>query len=262
MKKLIFVLVVVMALVLGTIGTALAITYGEPDGDGHPYVGMYYFSDWEGDWRCSGTLISPRVFLTAGHCTYEAFNARVSFDTEITEDSKWYSGTAYAHPSYDPYWTEFPNTYDVGVIVLDKPVKMKVYGEIPDIGVLDGLDTSRGHQDLIVRTVGYGDQSIKPQEQSDLVRYTSTSMLENLRSNNNDGYNMQTSNNPSVVHGEGGACFGDSGGPVFYPADSDTVVGIVSFGMNWNCKGADWSYRVDTQDTQDFVNAFLKTKGK
>jgi secreted trypsin-like serine protease len=89
------------------------------------------------------------------------------------------------------------------------------------------------------------------------VRYTSTSTIINLVSNNNGGYNMQTSNNASEVRGKGGSCFGDSGGPVFYPEDSNVVVGIVSFGMNGNCMGTDWAFRTDIDLTQKFVNGFL-----
>jgi len=71
MKKLVVVLLVLMALLLGTIGTALAVTNGEPDNGAHPFVGLMVADDAEGNplWRCSGTLISPTVFLTAGHCT-------------------------------------------------------------------------------------------------------------------------------------------------------------------------------------------------
>lgn len=129
---------------------------------------------------------------------------------------------------------------------------------LPVLGLLDDLATRRGLQDRIFRTVGYGLQSVKPSLQADRVRYTSTSMLVNLRSALTDGYNLHTSNNPGKGYGtSGGSCFGDSGGPIFYPEDSNVVVAVVSFGMNWNCKGADWGYRTDIPDAQDFINLFL-----
>ena len=48
-----------------------AVTDGAPDGDGHPYVGLMVAKDKDGAplWRCSGTLLSSTVYLTAGHCT-------------------------------------------------------------------------------------------------------------------------------------------------------------------------------------------------
>jgi hypothetical protein len=263
--KRLVVSLVVMVLLLVVAIPASAVTYGEPDLDGHPYVGMVAFYDEVGDyvWRCTGTLLSPTVLLTAGHCTFGTVSAKVRFDSEITDPEYPFadgvSGTPYHHANYDDYWSEFPNTYDVGIVVLDESVEMNEYGKLPEeLGVLDELATRRGHQDLVFRTVGYGLQCVKPDYQADRVRYTSTSLLVNLRSHLTDGYNLHTSNNPGKGHGtSGGSCFGDSGGPVFYPEDSDTVVGIVSFGMNWNCKGGDWAFRTDTEITQDFVLPFL-----
>jgi hypothetical protein len=52
-------------------GQAAAITDGQLDGNGHPYVGLMVAQDASGAplWRCSGALMSPTIFLTAGHCT-------------------------------------------------------------------------------------------------------------------------------------------------------------------------------------------------
>jgi len=272
-RKSLIVVTVVLAVALGAVGIAYAITYGEPDGDGHPYVGLALFYDEAGEymWRCSGTLLSPTVFMTAGHCAVDSASAKVFFDADLTEleypypdcgPYRCWEGTTLTHPNYDDAWPEFPKTYDVGVVILDKRVPRKVvnntYGVLPELGVLDDLDTQRGHQDLVFRTVGYGLQSVKPEEQADRVRYTSTSLLVNLESALTDGNNLHTSNNPGEGHDtSGGSCFGDSGGPVFYPEDSNVVVGIVSFGMNWNCKGGDWAFRTDIETTQGFVNGFL-----
>ncbi len=57
-----------------------AITNGQPDDGEHPYVGQLFFYvpdevdvdfDDPGSWfNCTGTLLSPTVVLTAGHCTF------------------------------------------------------------------------------------------------------------------------------------------------------------------------------------------------
>lgn len=267
MKKLVIVFTLAMMLAVATAGLSLAATYGEPDGNGHPYVGMvlFYNADWDYMWRCSGTLISPTVFLTAGHCTFGPTYARVLFDSDLSQISfpypdcgpyTCYQGTPVPHPAYDDFAT-FPNTSDVGVVTFEEPIEMASYGALAPLGTLDEALANNLRKDIIIRTVGYGLQEVKPNYSALRVRYTSTSMLVNLGNALTDGFNVQTSNNPSVVNGRGGSCSGDSGGPLFYPEGSNQVVAVVSFGMNGNCKGQDWSYRMDIPNAQDFILPFL-----
>jgi len=255
-----------VVLMLIVVRPASAITYGEPDGNEHPYVGLAAFFDADGNFihRCSGTLIAPRVFLTAGHCTYSGFGvvaARVWFDSEVTPEtvpgypfSGGVTGTPYAHPDF---LKDFPNLSDVGVVYLDEPVEMETYGALPDLGVLDELATRRGPDYPYFTVVGYGRQSIKPELQVDRVRYQGTVSLINLGNAWTDGFNIQFTCNPGEGHGSGGVCFGDSGGPVFL-GDTNIVVAVNSFVANFNCKGVGFAYRVDIANSQDFIDLFLE----
>jgi secreted trypsin-like serine protease len=261
MRKLTL-LLAVFALTVALIAPARAITYGEPDGDAHPYVGVMVAYDEAGAplWRCSGSLISPTVFLTAGHCVYGAASAQVWFDSTRAElSAKGYpytggtTGTPIAHPEYDDF-ASFPITHDVGVVLLDEPVAMERYGELAEAGFLDGLATRRGLQDVTFTTVGYGVQSYKPRLESVVTRYQATSSLINLRSHLADGHNLMTTNNPG--NNRGGNCSGDSGGPILY-SNTDLIVAVNSFGIAPNCKGNDYAYRVDIEDTRDFLAAYV-----
>lgn len=78
--------------------------------------------------------------------------------------------------------------------------------------------------------------------------------LVNTVSANNGGYNLQTMGNGAA---RGGTCSGDSGGPIFYPAASNQIVAVTSFGMNSYCRGVDFSYRVDRTAVQDWISATL-----
>src|SRR3954452_18387902 len=80
-----------------------AITNGSADGNGHPNVGGLVadqaYSD--GTWiYCSGTLIAPKVFLTAAHCA-EGDRVRVSFDSAYQDGDKVYAGTWHADSLYN-----------------------------------------------------------------------------------------------------------------------------------------------------------------
>ena len=121
-------------------------------------------------WRCSGTLISPTVFLTAGHCTEApAASATIWFEADVEAGipangypfggPTSHDGTPFTHPQFD---SAAFYLHDLGVVVLDAPVVMPEYGTLPTEGLLDPLATKRGRQDTTFTAVGYGLQKINP----------------------------------------------------------------------------------------------------
>jgi len=273
MKKLVIVLLVLMALLLGTIGTALAITDGELDGDGHPYVVLLVMETENGTgYRCSGTLLSPTVLLTAGHCTsnygyieeegdYAAMRVFTESDVDNGDNSypTCVDGNCVeaiswaAHPLYDtaPFFV-----HDVGVVILEEPgVVLDEYGVLPEVDQLDVLKTRRGKQDTTFTAVGYGLQQINPVfVEADRVRMVANPRLIQINTPGFTGdFSLLLSNN----HSTGGTCFGDSGGPNFL-GDSNVVAGVTSFGLNGNCAGTGGVFRMDRQNVLDFVNPFLE----
>ena len=107
--------------------------------------------------------------------------------------------------------------------------------------------------------VGFGVQGIVPNPnivQADPVRYNADPMIVELNSANSGGFNIHLSSNPGKGNGSGGACFGDSGGPIFH-GDSNVIAAVTSYGLNANCAGTGGGYRVDTVDDQDFIGQFL-----
>lgn len=257
-------------------GPAQAITNGEPDGTDHPYVGLvvFYLGDTPSH-RCSGTLLSATVLLTAGHCTFDTTSAQVWSDPAV-QRGNWAGGpcasstgfpctggtrgTPFTHLGFDNFAT-FPNTSDIGIVVLDKRVRSSTYGTLSSIGFLDGLATARGTKSVTFTVVGYGLQEIVPNFQADLERWKASSQLVELSSALTDGFNLHTSSSPGNGTGDGttepgGTCFGDSGGPVFY-GNSNVIVAVTSFGLNANCVGADYAYRTDLASSQAFINSFL-----
>jgi hypothetical protein len=240
---------------------ALAVKFGVPDGDEHPYVGLMvaYAEDGTPLWRCTGALLSPTVFLTAAHCVEEpAARVQIWFDEVVTAPPYPTSGGYYGDPYPHPEWTgalTVPSTHDIGIVVLDEPVVgITEFAVLPEPGLLDSLATQRGLQDTTFTVVGYGLQSVKPRLSQLRQRMVGTTHLVNLTSALTDGFNIHLSSNPG--HWSGGTCFGDSGGPVLL-GDTNIVVGVNSFVLNENCAGAGFAYRVDTLDSLAFINSFL-----
>jgi len=277
MKKIYISILVTLVLALAIVGVAGAITWGEPDGGEHPHVGTMLFWNPHLDpdfyYSCSGTLIAPRVFLTAGHCVETAGYTNelnyVRFDENPVADyypptSAWLKKEWLAvkkvipHPNYDDY-SEFPYTYDVGVVILKKPYDSSIYGTLPELGFLETLN-GEDRQDFVA--VGFGQQgTLYPFYQNDYYRFKGDVRLVELNSalTGAGDASVKFSNNPGIG---GGTCYGDSGGPTFYK-DTNLVVGVTSFGWakNGNCVGNDFSYRTDTQDALDFLNGILAEYG-
>lgn len=261
-NKLLPALACATLLLLAQAGPAGAITYGEPDDGQHPYVGLaLFFVDDRPVTFCSGTLLAPTVFLTVAHCTYEMDFALVWFDEQIGRDAPPPAivGAPIPHPAFDDFAT-FPDTGDVGVVLLDEPVWLGTYGELPELGVLDSLSTKRGRKSQMFTVVGYGLGLIHPLEPLTppalIERRQAGTMFIDIKSALADGYNVKTSGHPGMGRGTGGSCFGDSGGPILL-ADSDVVVAVVSFGLDPICRAVGFSYRTDIEKSRDFIEGFL-----
>lgn len=263
----------------------LAITNNWVEDNEHPFVGLAVFYDASGEfiWRCSGSLISPTKFLTAGHCAdtaegaasarvYFQQDAGANYDPALGHDpvtlypddcAPGTLGTvcATSHQIFNygfANFAGFPNTHDAGLLILDQPIYMPEYGVLAAAGTLDGLGTARGMKNTVFAISGYG-LTLRTQEHSALSnisfreRLMAKSTLVNLNSAQTGGYNLQTQPNGDD---RGGTCSGDSGGPVFLGGlDSNRIVAVTSFGLNALCRGTDFGYRTDRTEVLNWINS-------
>ena len=293
MKRLIGLLTAV-GLLLTIAAPASAITWGTFDGENHPHVvNLLFVQNGEGYFSCTGTLLTPTLVLTAGHCTGaldENGDLQANDVTYVTNapdinvlieetrgdyattaewlEGEWVAGQAIPHPDYADF-AEFPNTYDIGVVQLEEPIDTGgVYGELPTrIGQFDYLATKKGPpSERMVEVVGYGLVGAIPAFADDEVwqRQVGYSTIINTSKSANAGpQNFVFTNNPGKGTGVGGTCSGDSGGPAFWidPATGEPtnlIVAVNSYSITPNCNGNDYQFRTDTADALNFVWSYYQ----
>jgi trypsin len=264
-RRIITIIIVVILLSIFVL-PALAITYGVPDHNGHPFVGsMVLRVPGQGVFQwCSGTLISENVFLTASHCTapvdatlasLPGAEMLVTFDPTIDESSAFFTGVWHTNPNYLA-GNGASDTGDVAVIVLDQAPGITP-ASLPTAGLLDELQASHTLKDTRFTAVGYG-----------TIRVTNRTgfqgILDNVDRNRvEQGFLsltkawMTLSMNISTANG--GTCYGDSGGPHFIHLDGQetTIVASITVTGDATCKATDKIYRMDTESARSFLENYV-----
>jgi hypothetical protein len=263
MKRASILATLVLILAAGALPAA-AITGGALDGEGHPNVGLM-IADENGEpaWSCSGTLIAPRVFLTAGHCVDGASAARVWFESDRANmpDYPWggevaLEGTPIAHPDFN--WGD-SDPHDVGLVILDEAVTDIELAMLSEPDLLAQLKKDRilqegGPEGANFTVVGYGASLASwppPELYSDKIRRVAESEYVALTK-------VWLHLSQKAVFDESGTCFGDSGGPSFWidSNGNEIIVALTSTG-DAQCVATGLYYRVDTPETLDWINGMI-----
>ena len=255
---------IVATLILGPFlaSEVYAITNGTLDGNEHPYVGLIVFfieGEPEAAWFCTGSLISPTVMVCAGHCTEGVVAAGIYLSPGPLSPETPFDYTTteiYTHPDYACYVSPTMKdwiSHDVGVVILQEPVVLSEYAELPDVYAIDELPNKQD-----VDLVGYGYQlrmrgGGQPEWVGEGTRMRASAQLINSKNAMSDEF-VRITQNPG--QGKGGTSFGDSGGPVLL-AGTDTMIAVCSWGTNYNSAGVGYYSRLDTEDILDWIEEYL-----
>src|SRR5215213_2943527 len=279
MKRLICFFAVIVGLMLSLIlPKATAITYGFVDSNNtFSNTGAFIVkSSTTGQIFpiCSGTMITSNVFLTASHCTSfftqdlapEGYVAYVSLDQSIpfgdlTSNKTTLLPVAHVvtNPNYNPSQSD---SGDIAVLILERGVRGVTPAVLPSCGLLDQLVAQNGLKTAVFTNVGYGVQNRVVgggvpffQDLNPIPRMFSFSSFNSL----NGGY-LRLSQNSST--GNGGTCFGDSGGPQFLTVNGQQLIISITITGDTACRSTNVVYRLDTVSAQGFlayVNAAFGT---
>lgn len=280
MSKKLFAIVTALLLVLITFSPAGAVTGGQPDGDGHPYGALLLVP---GLGFCSGSLITPTVVLTAGHCTsffasidevWVTFDSQAAVDLNTWEpipgQGTWYiSHTSVTHPGYDD--AAWPFTPDYGLVMLDEPVSGITPASLPALGVVDDLVGTTGQTSQRFNDVGYGQDGLDLRNNPyypnfDFVRKVTLQRYHPGKGavGTQDPMWLMLQNVPSDKHGS--ACGGDSGSGIFLAeagAAGNTVVAIHTGGYRLGYEGGvcgritSLNHRVDLPIVLDWLADYI-----
>ena len=260
------------------------ITFGQPDAGRHPYVTLGGGeAEGEAFVGCSGTLLSPTVVLTAGHCTVGYTLAHIRVGVVDTLDGEFpfggehsYDGTPYPHPDFChiflkdfgfgcsnnhglPTWV----SHDFGIIVLSEPVPTSIvneYAQLPPAGVVDTLANK-----TLLDMVGYGarEQVHIPGEGGkfwtfDWAPFRATSEFLSGDFVHSDEWIRHSTN---AAGDKGASCWADSGGPILL-SGTDIVIGVGTYAptdvSHWGeCTSVTYSGRVDTPEILSWIQSFM-----
>ncbi len=184
---------------------------------------------------CSGTLVSPSVVLTAAHCvdgTTAEPPATVFFGPDIDGEGPRMGATS---SWYHPNWDGEPGQYDIGLVLLDRPVA-------PEAVVPLNTSPATDHVGEECRIIGYG-VNVRGTDEGVGIRRTATELIRQTQSDVFTTGSTETS-----------ICFGDSGGPVLLDIDGiEYVAGVSSYTRGENCDPPQGCTRVDL-----YVDSYIR----
>jgi hypothetical protein len=227
------------------------------------------------DWMCSGTMIDADTFLTAAHCTanwpagarfYVSLEPDVSAALERAADSHpgnaaalavavGVPGTAYQDPEYPG---SSADSHDIAVVELpagEMAARWDFWpARLPHAGQLDALGP-RLLGDTSFMVVGYGSREAERGPGGHTHPGGGVRMKAPLGFDALNRTRLRLAMTES--QGNGGACYGDSGGPNFAVLDGELVLVATTITGDTPCYATNVAYRTDSASARAFLGRYV-----
>ncbi|MFG3496731.1 trypsin-like serine protease [Streptomyces sp. NPDC047886] len=228
------------------------------------------------DWVCSGTMIDADTFLTAAHCTTD-WPSNVRFYVSLDQDVQGgldqaaarhpgdpaaaaravgVEGTAHNHPGYPGPASD---TRDISVVELPA-AKVKARwsfspATLPTAGQLGALGP-RGLRDTSFSVAGYGTQEARRGPGGHTHPGGGVRMKAPVTYDALNGAWLRLA--MTAPQGNGGACYGDSGGPNFAVLNGTLTLVATTITGDSPCYATNVTYRLDSPGARAFLSPFVK----
>jgi hypothetical protein len=199
---------------------------------------------------CSGTLVAPTVFVTAGHCAVRK-QQDPGLDVYVTFESTW-TKAAPPQQRYQVAYAVASPPLDLGVEILAEPVTGIAPASLATPGTAEDLVVGPGSADLVL--VGYGQGGV-PWDRSGTQTWTESPRLTavvRLVQVSTDGVRTL---NPASPSGPPTGCAGNSGAGLFLPG-TDTVTAIAVAG-DAACRTQGTGVRLDSAAARSFLGQWV-----
>ncbi|WP_229840071.1 trypsin-like serine protease [Streptomyces roseolilacinus] len=227
------------------------------------------------DWVCSGTMIDGDTFLTAAHCTTD-WPENVRFFVSLDQDVRAaldeaagrhpgdpaavardvaVEGTAHNHPGYPG---PAADTRDISVVELPAAQVAARWSftpaALPREGALGALGP-RGLEDASFTVAGYGTQEARRGPGGHTHPGGGVRMKAPVSFNALNTAWVRLG--MTAPQGNGGACYGDSGGPNFALLDGKRTLVATTITGDGPCYATNVAYRLDAPGARAFLAPFV-----
>ena len=147
---------------------------------------------------------------------------------------------------------------DIAVLIVPQSATAGITpAPLPRLGLLNGLADANGLKGTVFTVAGYCVQNRVVgggvpyfQDMNPIPRMYAFASFAAL----NKGY-LRLSQNPST--GDGGACFGDSGGPNFLTYNGTRLIAAITITGDAVCRATNVAYRLDTISAREFLAPYV-----